>query len=68
MEQFELAFEDLATFICTHCFEENEIVVDPSEGLHQVLVEDCWVCCHPNLVHVDIDLENRQAVAYSETE
>lgn len=68
MEQFELAFEDLVTFSCSHCFEENEVLVDLSEGLHQKFVEDCWVCCHPNVVHVDIDIEDRRAVAYSECE
>lgn len=67
MEQFEVAFEDLTTYSCAYCFEENEVVVDPSEGLHQELVEDCWVCCHPNLVHIDIDVDRREAVAYAET-
>ncbi len=68
MEQFEVSFEDLTTFSCSHCFEENEVVVDLSEGLHQTLVEDCWVCCHPNVVHIDIDIDGRRAIAYSETE
>jgi hypothetical protein len=68
MEQFEITFEDLATFSCSHCFEENEVVVDPSEGLHQIFIEDCWVCCYPNVVHVDIDVEARRATAYAETE
>jgi hypothetical protein len=68
MDQFLVSFEDITTFSCTHCFEENEVVVDLSEGLHQIFVEDCWVCCHPNVVHVDIDIESRRAIAYSEAE
>jgi hypothetical protein len=67
MEQLEVTYEDLATYNCAHCFEENEVVVDPSEGMHQQLVEDCWVCCHPNLVHIDIDADELRIVAYAES-
>ena len=56
MESIEVTLADLATYSCAFCFEENEIVVDPSEGMHQEFVEDCWVCCHPYVVHIDIDL------------
>jgi len=66
MERFEFAIEDLTTYSCTHCFEENEVVVDLSEGLHQQFVEDCWVCCYPNLVHIDVDIESKRAIAYAE--
>jgi hypothetical protein len=68
MEKIEIAFEDMATYTCPYCSEENEIVVDPSEGIHQKFVEDCWVCCHPIVVHVEIDVEARRAVAFAETE
>jgi hypothetical protein len=68
MEAIELLFEDLTTYTCSFCFEENEVVVDPTEGLHQKFVEDCWVCCHPNVVHVDIDVESRTISAYAESE
>ena len=66
MEKFVFAIDDLTAYNCAHCFEENEVVVDPSEGMHQELVEDCWVCCHPNLVHIDIDVDAKRAVAYAE--
>ena len=36
------------TWICDHCGVENALVVDPSGGPDQDLVEDCPVCCHPH--------------------
>lgn len=47
--------EDEATYICDACGEEIVIPVDLSAGSQQSYVEDCPVCCRPNVVHVDID-------------
>jgi hypothetical protein len=33
--------------ICPYCGEPIEVEVDPSGGLHQQFIEDCWVCCQP---------------------
>ena len=44
-----------ATYVCDACGEEIEIQVDPSAGAEQVYVEDCPVCCNPNVLHVAID-------------
>lgn len=40
------------SYICDHCGEEIVIPVDPTEGQDQSYVEDCPVCCSPNLIHV----------------
>ena len=48
---------DEASYICNNCGEEIIVPVDPSAGSHQEYVEDCPVCCHPNVIHVDIDEE-----------
>ena len=44
-----------ATYICDSCGEEIEIPIDVSAGSRQDYVEDCPVCCNPNLIHVDIE-------------
>ena len=44
-----------ATYVCNACGEEIVIPVDLSAGENQEYVEDCPVCCHPNVIHVEID-------------
>jgi hypothetical protein len=44
-----------ATYICDSCGEEVVIPVDVSQGQSQAYVEDCPICCHPNVIHVEID-------------
>ena len=44
---------DEASYVCDACGEEIVIPVDPSAGSHQDFVEDCPVCCRPNVIHVD---------------
>ena len=43
------------SYICAACGEEIIVPVDPSQGTHQQYVEDCPVCCHPNLLTVESD-------------
>ncbi len=44
----------LASFQCAVCGEEIETVVDESQGSDQEYIEDCAVCCRPNVLHVHI--------------
>ena len=46
---------DEATYICDSCGEEIVIPIDASAGGRQEYVEDCPVCCHPNVLVVQID-------------
>jgi hypothetical protein len=46
---------DEATYICDSCGEEIVIPIDPSAGGVQEYVEDCPVCCHPNVLRIEID-------------
>lgn len=39
---------------CPHCGELNETTVDSSAGLHQTYIEDCTVCCRPNILRIAI--------------
>jgi len=43
------------SYTCDHCGEEIVIPVDFSGGSTQQYVEDCPVCCSPNVIHVEID-------------
>jgi hypothetical protein len=46
----------LATgFQCAGCGEWNETVVDQSAGSRQTYVEDCQVCCKPNVLAIEWD-------------
>ncbi|TWU27384.1 CPXCG motif-containing cysteine-rich protein [Bythopirellula polymerisocia] len=42
-------------YICGSCGEEIVIPLDPSQGHRQEFVEDCPVCCHPNVIQVEIE-------------
>ncbi|MEC8556879.1 MAG: CPXCG motif-containing cysteine-rich protein [Planctomycetota bacterium] len=51
--------DDDASYICDFCGEEIVIPVDVSGGADQSYVEDCPVCCNPNLVHIQLDPDGR---------
>lgn len=40
----------MAFFQCPHCGEEVDTAPDPGGGHEQSYVEDCPVCCRPNLI------------------
>jgi hypothetical protein len=44
--------ENEGSYLCDHCGEEIVIPLDPAAGACQDYVEDCPVCCSPNLIHV----------------
>ncbi|MEM7782148.1 MAG: CPXCG motif-containing cysteine-rich protein [Planctomycetota bacterium] len=48
---------DSAGYICDSCGEEIVVPLDFSEGTQQKYVEDCPVCCNPNLIFVEFDFE-----------
>jgi hypothetical protein len=58
--------QDEASYVCDSCGEEIVIPLDLSAGSVQEYVEDCPVCCHPNVVHVEIDGDNVRAWAEPE--
>jgi Cysteine-rich CPXCG len=47
--------KDEANYTCDSCGEEIVVPIDLSAGLSQEYVEDCPVCCRPNVIHVEID-------------
>lgn len=44
--------EEDATYICDSCGEEIVVPIDVTAGRQQEYVEDCPVCCHPNVIYV----------------
>ena len=49
--------ENVITYQCPSCGEENETFVDISGGRKQVYTEDCTVCCRPNVLTITISPE-----------
>ena len=48
-----------ASYTCDACGEEIIVPIDPSAGGMQEYVEDCPVCCHPNVIQVQIANDGR---------
>ena len=59
--------QDEATYVCDSCGEEIVVPIDPSAGSVQKYVEDCPVCCRPNVIHVEID-DDREVRVWAEGE
>ncbi|WP_238397710.1 CPXCG motif-containing cysteine-rich protein [Anatilimnocola aggregata] len=56
-----------ASYVCDACGEEIVIPIDSTQGAEQSFVEDCPVCCRPNIVHLDIEPDG-SARAWAEPE
>ena len=50
---------DTKNIQCPYCWESFELVIDPSET-HQEYVEDCFVCCRP--IHLIINIDNAEDI------
>ena len=57
-----------AGFQCAGCGEWNFVRVDESSGRRQSYIEDCQVCCKPNVLHIDYDLAAQEFVIRAELE
>ncbi|MEM8638123.1 MAG: CPXCG motif-containing cysteine-rich protein [Cyanobacteria bacterium P01_G01_bin.54] len=47
--------ETTAEYCCAVCGEVNLTFVDLSQGMQQSYIEDCQVCCRPNVLYVVVD-------------
>ncbi len=54
--------EDDPSYICESCGEEIVIPIDPTQGPSQEYVEDCPICCCPNVVNVEIEVDGEVRV------
>jgi hypothetical protein len=46
--------DDEASYVCDSCGEEIVLPIDVAAGSEQENVEDCPVCCRPNVIHVEL--------------
>ena len=56
------------TYTCPSCGEQIVTPLDSSAGIHQEYVEDCPVCCSPNVIHVEVLAENEPPRVWAEAE
>ena len=61
------SLDEEAGYICNSCGEEIVVPLDYSEGQRQEYVEDCPVCCNPNVIFVEFDSDG-QANIWSRAE
>jgi hypothetical protein len=47
--------KDEASYVCDSCGGEIVVPIDLSAGTSQEYVEDCPVCCRPDVVHVEVE-------------
>jgi hypothetical protein len=53
---------------CAGCGEWNTTTVDESAGRTQNYVEDCQVCCKPNVLHARFDVESQEFLITAQLE
>ena len=52
-----------SSYVCDSCGEEIVIPVDLSAGTRQEYVEDCPVCCRPNVIRVEFEEDGEVRVS-----
>ena len=57
-----------ARFQCAGCGEWNQTAVDESAGRRQSYIEDCQICCRPNVLRIEYDVDEREFVIAAELE
>ena len=66
LEESTLDSAPEASYACWACGEEIVVPIDPTMGHRQEYVEDCPVCCRPNLIHVEVDPEDGYVRCWNE--
>jgi len=59
---------DEGAYTCPTCGERIVIPIDPSSGAEQQYVEDCPVCCNPNVIHVELFQDGDPPRVWAEAE
>ena len=59
---------DEGSYICPTCGESIVIPLDPSGGNEQKYVEDCPVCCNPNVIHLEFFDEDERPRVWADAE
>ena len=59
---------DEGSYVCPTCGETIVVPLDPSAGPEQRYVEDCPVCCNPNVIHVEFFGQESPPRVWAESE
>ena len=59
---------DEGSYVCPSCSEKIVVPLDASEGAEQSYVEDCPVCCHANVIHVEFGEDGEPARVSAQAE
>jgi hypothetical protein len=59
---------DEGSSVCPHCGEDIVIPLDRSGGGEQRYVEDCPVCCSPNVIQVEFFGDDEPPRVWAEAE
>ena len=54
--------DETAIYVCDSCGEEIALALDIDAGSQQEFVEDCPVCCRPNVIRVEFDEDGQVRV------
>jgi hypothetical protein len=54
--------DDVLTWVCQYCGEENQLWIDLTVSSDQDFIEDCEVCCRPNRILVKHDKEDEEYI------
>lgn len=54
LEESSMKLTTEVDVICPYCGERVPVEVDPSAGRSQRWVEDCWVCCRPMVLSIQV--------------
>jgi hypothetical protein len=55
-------------YYCAYCGEPNLTFIDISAGTYQSYVEDCQICCRPNVLAIQVDEDTMEIEIASEYE
>lgn len=58
--------QNSAEYFCAYCGESNVLFVDLSAGNYQSYIEDCQVCCRPNVLYIQLDEDTLELTINSE--
>ncbi len=56
------SFEEEAAYVCDSCRQEFQFPVDITDGSRQQFVEECPVCCHENVIQIEVDEEGTVSI------
>jgi hypothetical protein len=59
---------DEGVYICPTCGEQIVIPLDATGGTEQQYVEDCPVCCNPNVIHLEFFGDGEPPRVWAEAE